>query len=101
MGKLLSPTKQQTNLSKVTLHREGQWLRSGIFLKVHSPPSTLIMKKGGWVVGSMNKTVLLNKEGNEEAVRLSKEERKSSGSYRSDYGTARPVAEAEKSCVVM
>jgi len=67
----------------------------------HSPPSTLIMKKGGWVVGSMNKTVLLNKEGNEEAVRLSREERKSSGSYRSGYGTARPVAEAEKSCVVM
>ena len=60
-------------------YKSRLWLVS---FQDHSPPSTLIMKKGGWVVGSMNKTILLNKEGNEEAVRLSREERKSSGSYR-------------------
>jgi len=67
----------------------------------HSPPTTLIMKKGGWVIGSMNKTVLTNKDGTEEALRLSKEERKSSGSYRSGYGSARAVPEDEKSCILM
>jgi len=66
----------------------------------HSPPTTLIMKKGGWVIGSMNKTVLTNKDGTEESVRLSKEERKSSGSYRSGYGSTRAV-EDEKSCILM
>merc|ERR550539_712317 len=42
----------------------------------HSPPTTLVMKKGGWTVGSHNRTVLVNKDGNEEAVRLSREERR-------------------------
>merc|ERR1711894_623634 len=41
--------------------------------KEHSPPTTLVMKKGGWVIGAQNKTVLTNKDGAEEAVRLSRE----------------------------
>merc|ERR1719412_451497 len=48
----------------------------------HAPPSTLVMKKGGWAVGSQNKTVLVNKDGAEEATRTSREERRQTGSYR-------------------
>merc|ERR1719412_683461 len=50
--------------------------------KEHAPPSTLVMKKGGWAVGSQNKTVLVNKDGAEEATRTSREERRQTGSYR-------------------
>jgi len=66
--------------------------------KEHSPPTSLIMKKGGWVIGAANKTVLTNKEGTEEACRLSKEEFRSSSLYRSGYVTSKPQ---DKSCVVM
>jgi len=66
--------------------------------KEHSPPTSLIMKKGGWVIGSANKTILTNKEGTEEACRLSREESRSSSFYRSGYATAKPQ---DKSCVVM
>jgi len=66
----------------------------------HSPPTTLVMKKGGWVVGSQNKTVLVNKDGNEEAVRLSREERRQVGTYRRGVGTVRQGQE-DKSCAIM
>jgi len=66
----------------------------------HSPPSSLVMKKGGWVIGAQNRTVLTNKEGEEEACRVSKEERRSSSIYRSGYVTSQP-GQADKSCIVM
>ena len=65
----------------------------------HAPPTTLIMKKGGWVIGSTNKTVLTNKDGTEEACRLSREQRRVESGYLSRYGSVR--AEDSKSCVVM
>jgi len=66
----------------------------------HSPPTSLIMKKGGWVIGSTNRTVLTNKEGLEEACRLSREERRTSSLYRSGYGYT-STKPGDKSCVVM
>lgn len=66
----------------------------------HSPPTSLVMKKGGWVIGAQNKTVLANKDGEEEACRVSREERRSSSIYRSGYVTSKP-GQADKSCVVM
>ena len=57
------------------------------------------MKKGGWVIGSQNKTVLTNKEGVEEAVRLSREERRQVGTYRRGSGSVR--SHDEKSCAIM
>merc|ERR1719322_173929 len=67
--------------------------------KEHAPPTTLVMKKGGWVIGSQNKTVLTNKEGVEEAVRLSREERRQVGTYRRGTGSVR--SQDEKSCAIM
>merc|ERR1719414_217989 len=67
--------------------------------KEHAPPTTLVMKKGGWVIGSQNKTVLTNKEGVEEAVRLSREERRQVGTYRRGTGSVR--SHDEKSCAIM
>jgi lamin B len=58
----------------------------------HSPPTTLVMKKGGWVIGAQNKTVLTNEDGVEEAVRLSKAKKRQVGSIRS---------QDEKSCAIM
>ena len=58
------------------------------------------MKKGGWAVGTQNKTVLVNKDGNEEAVRLSREERRQIGTYRRGVGSVRPGQE-DKSCAIM
>jgi lamin B len=63
----------------------------------HSPPSTLVMKKGGWAIGSQNKTVLINKDGNEEACRVSREERRrvTRRGIRSIRG------QEDKSCAIM
>jgi hypothetical protein len=58
------------------------------------------MKKGGWVVGTQNKTVLVNKDGNEEAVRLSREERRQIGTYRRGTGSVQRRQE-DKSCAIM
>lgn len=55
------------------------------------------MKKGGWAVGSQNKTVLVNKDGAEEATRTSREERRQTGSYR--RGTL-SQGENNKSCSI-
>jgi len=66
----------------------------------HSPPTTLVMKKGGWTVGSHNRTVLVNKDGNEEAVRLSREERRQVGTYRRGVGSVRQ-GQDDKSCAIM
>ena len=57
------------------------------------------MKKGGWVIGAQNKTVLTNKDGAEEAVRLSREERRQVGTYRRGIGSIR--SQEEKSCAIM
>merc|ERR1719322_540051 len=65
----------------------------------HSPPTTLVMKKGGWVIGAQNKTVLTNKEGTEEAVRLSREERRQVGKYHRGVGSVR--SQEDKSCAIM
>jgi len=65
----------------------------------HAPPATLVMKKGGWLIGSTNNTVLTNKEGIEESHRRSHHQTTSSEAYRSSYGTAR--AGDEKSCILM
>merc|ERR1719167_771538 len=65
----------------------------------HSPPTTLVMKKGGWVIGAQNKTVLTNKEGTEEAVRLSREERRQVGKYHRGIGSVR--SQEDKSCAIM
>jgi len=67
----------------------------------HTPPSSLLMKKGGWVIGSANKTVLTNKEGEEEACRLSREERRSTSRYGSGYQSVRPGQADKQSCIVM
>ena len=58
------------------------------------------MKKGGWAVGTQNKTVLLNKDGTEEAVRLSREERRQVGTYRRGVGSIRR-GQDDKSCAIM
>ena len=58
------------------------------------------MKKGGWTVGSHNRTVLVNKDGNEEAVRLSREERRQVGTYRRGVGSVRQ-GQDDKSCAIM
>jgi len=66
----------------------------------HAPPTSLVMKKGGWAIGSTNNTVLTNKEGAEESRRRSHHQRTSSEAYRSGYGTTRGGAD-EKSCILM
>jgi hypothetical protein len=60
------------------------------------------MKKGGWKIGTESKTVLVNKEGEEEACRITREERSTSSSYSSGSGVLRsePGA-ADKSCFIM
>jgi len=68
----------------------------------HSPPTSLLMKKGGWVIGSANKTILTNKDGEEEACRLSREERRSVSRYGSGYQSVRQAGQADRqSCIVM
>jgi len=62
----------------------------------------MVMKKGGWAIGSVNKTVLVNKDGEEEACRLSREEHRLSGSFLSGSGTVRSQPGAgDKSCSIM
>jgi hypothetical protein len=62
----------------------------------------MVMKKGSWMIGAENKTVLVNKEGEEEACRISREEHALSGSYLSGSGTLRSgTAAVDKSCLVM
>ena len=57
------------------------------------------MKKGGWVIGPQNKTVLVNKDGAEEACRLSREQRRQLGTYRRGTGFLR--GQDDKSCAIM
>lgn len=69
----------------------------------HNPPLNLVMKKGGWFIGSENVTMMTNKEGDEEAVRKSWEERRKVGTYRS--GTVSQLFghsdQDSKSCAIM
>jgi len=57
------------------------------------------MKKGGWLIGEESSTFLVNKEGEEEARRENKQERRLSGTI-SSYGTAASPGR-DKNCVVM
>lgn len=68
----------------------------------HNPPNSLVMKKGGWNIGAESKTVLVNKDGEEEACRIVREEKSLSGSYSTALRNVRsePGA-ADKSCLIM
>jgi hypothetical protein len=71
-----------------------------IFFQEHSPPTNLVMKKGGWIIGSENQTVLVNKDGEEEASRKSWEQKRQASLFRS--GVFAPGHEdAQKSCAIM
>merc|ERR1719412_746449 len=65
----------------------------------HAPPNTLVMKKGGWVIGPQNETVLVNKDRAEEACRLSREKRRQLGTYRRGAGFIQD--QDDKSCAIM
>ena len=86
-------------------HKQSSFFVS--LFQEHSPPNNMVMKKGGWVIGSANKTVLVNKDGEEEACRLSREEHRISGSFLSGHGNVRSRtlsqsgAAGDKSCSIM
>jgi len=65
----------------------------------HKPPLNLVMKKGGWNIGSENVTTLLNKEGIEEAKRESHEETRDTSLHR--VGTYGRRPDDSKSCAIM
>ena len=71
----------------------------------HNPPNTLVMKKGGWVISGENVTKLLNKEGEDESVRTSFEQKRTGSLYRSGVfspGTVDPDdPNNSKSCAIM
>jgi len=73
--------------------------------EVHTPPNTLVMKKGGWVISGENVTKLINKEGEEEATRTSWEQKRQGSLYRSGVfapGTVDPDdPNNSKSCAIM
>jgi len=71
--------------------------------KEHNPPTCLVMKKGGWNIGSENVTVLTNKDGEEEANRKSKEEKRQGSLFRSGHGqyVYDPANPNSKSCAIM
>ena len=57
----------------------------------HEPPHTLVMKKGGWRIAEESCVVLINKDGEEEARRVSGKERRVIGAKRTGsilYGQA-------------
>ena len=54
------------------------------------------MKKGGWVIGSENQTILTNKDGTQEACRESREEKRQVGRYRRGIR-----GQEDKSCAIM
>lgn len=66
----------------------------------HNPPLNLVFKKGGWVIGSINETILNNKDGEEEANRKSHEEKRESSSHQIGY-TRASAEDAGKSCAIM
>ncbi len=57
------------------------------------------MKKGGWVIGEESSTTLVNKDGEEEARRENKEERRLTGSVGSFGAAASPAR--DKNCILM
>ena len=69
----------------------------------HNPPLNIVMKKGGWNIGTENITTLTNKEGEEEANRKSKEEKRQGSIYRSGHGqyVYDPANPNSKSCAIM
>jgi len=73
--------------------------------ETHNPPNTLVMKKGGWVISAENVTKLINKEGEEEATRTSKEQKRQGSLYRSGVFSPGSVDPDDpnnsKSCAIM
>jgi hypothetical protein len=59
----------------------------------------MVMKKGGWNIGSENVTTLANKEGIEEAKRESHEETRDTSLHR--LGTYGRRSDDSKSCAIM
>jgi len=69
----------------------------------HTPPNSLVMKKGGWIISGENVTKLVNKDGEEEATRTSWEQKRQGSLYRSGAfptGTA-DSSDPHKSCAIM
>jgi len=66
----------------------------------HNPPHNYVMKKGGWAIGDESATTLVNKDGEEEARRENKEERRLTGTV-SAYGAGASPAGRDKNCVLM
>jgi len=73
--------------------------------EAHNPPNTLVMKKGGWAISGENVTKLLNKEGEDESIRTSFEQKRTGSLYRSGVfspGTVDPDdPNNSKSCAIM
>lgn len=73
-----------------------------LFLQEHTPPTNLVMKKGGWIIGSENVTTVVNKDGEEEANRRSWEQKRQGSLYRSGtFGSSGYQADSNKSCAIM
>ena len=69
------------------------------FKQEHKPPLNLVFKKGGWTIGIENETKLINKDGEDVAVRKSHEERREVSAKRSYR--ARGADDSNKSCAMM
>ena len=70
----------------------------------HSPPTNLVMKKGGWNISGENVTKLQNKDGEEEANRRSWEQKRQASLYRSGtFGSSASSYDPQdsKSCAIM
>jgi lamin B len=68
----------------------------------HNPPKDLVMKKGGWVIGGENTTVLTNKDGEEEASRRSWEQKRLRSTLSSGmFSTSYQQDPNSKSCAIM
>jgi len=65
----------------------------------HKPPLNLVFKKGGWIIGIENETKLINKDGEDVAVRKSHEEKREVSAKRSYR--ARSSDDNNKSCAMM
>jgi hypothetical protein len=73
------------------------------FFQEHTPPNSLVMKKGGWIISGENATKLVNKDGEEEATRTSWEQKRQGSLYRSGAFPAGTTDsdDPHKSCAIM
>lgn len=68
----------------------------------HAPPTNLVMKKGGWVIGGENTTTLTNKDNEAESTRKSWETKRHAGLHRSGiFGSSSTTDDQSKSCAIM